>query len=210
MSWRNAAIAMAALVVLACRREAPPLEDLGVLPAFAMTDQDGRPVDDASLRGTVWIANFLFTSCPTQCPPLAKATAELQNRLKTWMPATGQPPVRIVSISVDPMTDTPEVLRTYGQKYGADTRIWTLLTGEYQTMERLVVQGFMQPIIRADRVTGMPSEHTAIQEPTPLDTAHSLRFVLVDRQGHLRGLFDRDAAGLQALEAAARSLAEQQ
>ncbi len=209
MTGRAWLVAATTVVLLACRRDAPPLQDLGVLPAFAMTDQDGRPVDDTSLRGTVWIANFLFTSCPTQCPPLAKATAELQNRLKAWMPATGKPPVRIISISVDPMTDTPEVLRAYGQKYGADTRVWSLLTGEYETMERLVVQGFMQPIIRADRVTGLPSEHTAILAPTPLDTAHSLRFVLVDRQGHLRGLFDRDAAGMQALEAAARGLAEQ-
>ncbi len=199
----------AALLAVGCRKPPPPLEDMGTLPAFAMVDQDGQPVADTSLRGTVWIANFLFTSCPTQCPPLAKATAELQNHLKTWMPAGGKPPIRIVSISVDPLTDTPEVLRAFGQKYGEDPKVWTLLTGEYDAMERLVVQGFMQPIIRADRVIGLPSERTATHEPTPLDTAHSLRFVLVDRQGHLRGLFDRDAVGLQTLEAAARQLVDE-
>lgn len=204
------ALLLALAVVCACQRKtAPELVDLGPLPPFAMTDQDGRPVEDTNLRGTVWVANFMFTSCPTSCPPLAKATAALQERLKARLPKEGPPPIRLLTVSVDPLTDTPEVLKAFAAKYGADPRIWTLLTGDYETMERLVVQGFMQPIIRADRITGTPSEHTATQAPTPLDTAHSLRFVLIDRQLHIRGLFDRDEAGLQALQEAAHYLADQ-
>jgi cytochrome oxidase Cu insertion factor (SCO1/SenC/PrrC family) len=62
--------------------------------------------------------------------------------------------------------------------------------------------------VRRDRVTGTPSEQTATTEPTPLDTAHSLRFVLVDQQGHLRGLYDRDAAGVKSLANAMQWLAD--
>lgn len=200
-----AAVAAAALAIASCGKPAPELQDLGILPPFALIDQDGKPVSDQTLHGQVWAANFLFTSCPTECPPLAKATRKLQDLLG---PDAAAKHLGIVSISVDPMTDTPEVLREFGKKYGADHRTWRLLGGEYEAMERLVIQGFMQPIIRRDRVTGTPSEHTATAEPTPLDTAHSLRFVLVDQRGHLRGLFQSDEAGLQALHRAMVWLAD--
>lgn len=196
----------AALVVWpACAKAPQELTDLGVVPPFSLLDQDGRPVTDQSLRGQVWAANFLFTSCPTECPPLAKATRRLQELLG---PDAAQRKLAIVSISVDPMTDTPEVLREFAKKYGADHQTWRFLTGEYEAMERLVVQGFFQPIVRGDRVTGTPSEHTATSAPTPLDTAHSLRFVLVDQQGHLRGLYDRDDAGVAKLRQAMQWLAD--
>lgn len=189
----------------ACAKAPTELTDLGVVPPFSLLDQDGRPVTDQSMRGQVWAANFLFTSCPTECPPLAQATRRLQDLLGAEAPRRK---LAIVSISVDPMTDTPEVLREFGKKYGADHQTWRMLTGEYEAMERLVVQGFMQPIARRDRVTGTPSEHTATAAPTPLDTAHSLRFVLVDQQGRLRGLYDRDAAGVAALHRAMLWLAD--
>lgn len=201
--WLLALLAL--LLSPACTKAPAELTDLGAVPPFSLIDQDGKPMTDQSLRGQVWAVNFLFTSCPTECPPLAKATRQLQDLLG---PEAAKRKLAIVSISVDPMTDTPEVLREFGKKYGADHRIWQFLTGEYEAMERLVIQGFMQPIVRRDRVTGTPSEQTATSEPTPLDTAHSLRFVLVDQQGHLRGLYDRDAAGVQNLAKAMQWLAD--
>ncbi len=204
LGWWMAALTCVALLA-SCSKAPPELQDLGVLPPFALIDQDGNPVTDQTLQGQVWAANFLFTSCPTECPPLAKATRKLQDLLG---PTAAARKLGIVSVSVDPMTDTPEVLRAFGKKYGADHQTWKLLGGEYEAMERLVIQGFMQPIIRRDRVTGMPSEHTATAEPTPLDTAHSLRFVLVDQRGHLRGLYQSDDAGLKALHQAMLWLAD--
>lgn len=201
-----AVLCVATTLLGACSQQPPePLDDLGALPAFSLIDQQGQAVTRDSLQGTVWAANFLFTSCPTACPPLAQATARLQARLQAWRQPTDR--VRIVSVSVDPMTDTPEVLRTWAVKYGADATVWTQLTGDYDAMEKLVVEGFMQPIVRSDRAAGLPNAASATAAPTPLDTAHSLRFVLVDQQGHLRGLFDKDDAGLQRLDAAMRWLA---
>lgn len=188
---------------------APPAEltDLGPLPAWELHDQDGKAIGSAQLKGRPWVANFLFTSCPTSCPPLAKATADLQQRLSAWMPKDGPAPVQIVSISVDPETDTPAKLHEFGVKYGADSRIWKLATAgnDYAAMEQLVTGGFMMPVIRADRSPGGKAPEG---KPTPIDTAHSLRFVLVDGAGHIRGLYEKDDASLAKLDRAARWLAE--
>lgn len=173
----------------ACGKPPAELRDLGEVPAFALTDQAGKPFGSKDLLGKVWVANFLFTSCPTACPPLARATTALQGQLKEA--GVGQ----IVTISVDPMTDTPEVLTAFGKKYEADFAIWHLLTGDYDAMEKLVVEGFFQPLQRADKKPGSPVPET----PTPLDTAHSVRFVLIDQRGHMRGLFDKDPASLRTL-----------
>lgn len=193
--------ALTGAVLLAhCSAPPPELDDLGPLPPFAMTNQQGKPVTDQALRGTVWAANFLFTSCPTECPPLARATAVVLGEIDKWSKV--QDKLAVVSISVDPLTDTPELLDQYAAKYAAKRARWQLLTGDYPAMERLVVQGFMQPIIRADKQFGTPSDVTAVQQPTPLDTAHSLRFVLVDQRGHLRALYGRDPPDLQRLNRA--------
>jgi protein SCO1/2 len=180
------------LTMFGCQSPPEELRDLGEVPAFALTNQDGKPFGSKDLLGQVWVANFLFTSCPTSCPPLAKATAALQDLLR----AEGKG--KIVTISVDPMTDTPEVLTTFGRKYGADFAIWSLLTGDYDAMEKLVVEGFFQPLARKDKGLGQP----APAEATPLDTAHSLRFVLVDQRGHMRALYDKSPDDLKKLTAA--------
>jgi protein SCO1/2 len=176
---------------------------LGAVPEWAMTNQDGAAVGSRTLAGKVWVANFLFTSCPTSCPPLARATARLQGLIEAWA-ANGEVP--IVSISVDPETDTPERLREFGKTYGQHPKVWHLATSgnDYAAMEQLVVRGFMQPVLRSDK---LPSGEVPEGKPTPLDTAHSLRFVLVGPDGHIRGLFDKDDAGLEQLAAAARALA---
>lgn len=192
------------LILCACS-EPPQLDDMGTLPAWQMTDQTGKPIGSTTLRGKPWVANFLFTSCSSSCPPLARATAHLQELMRAWQPKEGPPLARIVSISVDPETDTPEHLTQWAREYHNDPRLWALATGPYEAMETLVIGGFMQPIIRKDRQAGQP----APQAPTPIDTAHSLRFVLIDGQGHLRGLFEQDEASLAKLNDALRFLAEE-
>ncbi len=195
------------LLTLATACAKPPeLDDLGTLPTWHMMDQRGQAIGSDTLRGKPWVANFLFTSCPTSCPPLARATSRLQEHIRAWQPKDGAPLARLVSISVDPETDTPEHFTAWGKTYQNDPRLWALVTGPYEAMETLVVGGFMQPILRKDRQPGQPAPET----PTPLDTAHSLKFVLVDGRGHLRGLYDRDDAALQKLNDDLRFLAEGQ
>lgn len=200
-SARTLVLALCALLV-ACKPSPPVLDDLATLPDWSMTDQSGKTTSATSLRGRAWVANFLFTSCSSSCPPLARATAALQEKIRGWEPAPARP--RIVSISVDPETDTPERLTEFAATYKADPRFWALLTAPYPDMEKLVVGGFMQPIIRSDRLPDQP----APEAPTPIDTAHGLRFVLVDRDGHIRGLFEQDEASLDKLNATLRALAE--
>ncbi len=205
----RAALTLAALTLAVACTRTEPLVDLGAVPAWSFTDQTGAAIGSASLRGRPWVASFLFTSCPSSCPELARATAALQKRVRAWSPA-GQPPaVQLVSISVDPITDTVERLAAFATTYGADESLWKLATGPYDQMEALVTDGFMLPILRADLATATSAAEmqAARERPTPLDTAHSLRFVLVDAEGHIRGLFERNEAELERLDRALRGLA---
>lgn len=186
--------------LMACHREIE-LIDLGPLPPWQFVDQNDQPIGDVTLQDKVWAANFLFTSCPTSCPPLAQATAKLQAKLESALGADQILHAAIVSITVDPETDTPAVLKTYAEKYQAHP-LWHFASGEYVQMENLVNVGFMQPIIRSDRAPGGEIP----KNPTPLDTAHSLRFVLIDQMGHIRGLFDQSDQGLDDLSQAMQQL----
>jgi protein SCO1/2 len=95
-------------------------------PDFSLTDQVGRPVSLASLRGKTLLLDFVFTSCPGPCPILTGRHARLQREL----PLALREKVWFVSISLDPGFDTPERLRAYAQARGADLANWSFLTGE--------------------------------------------------------------------------------
>ncbi len=202
----SVAILCAFAVLSACRREPPEgIDDLGVVPAWSMTAEDGKPIGSVQLHGKVWVVNFLFTSCPTSCPPLARATAQLQERIRALAPK-GEPPIaQIVSISVDPETDTPDVLAKFAKQYGADPRIWHFATsGNYDATEKLVSEGFQSQLIRPNPPEGADPQ----AKPSAIDTAHSLKFVVIDRAGHIRGTWDKDEAGLNDTVAAVRYLAD--
>lgn len=188
----------------ACQTPPEELTYLGDLPSWSFETESGRAISSESLQGKPWVANFLFTSCPTSCPPLAEATARLQERLKVWRKAGGP---RIVSFTVDPITDTQEVLRTFGRKYGADPTVWTFARADYAATNALVTEGFLQPLLRRDHPPGSPLAAVS-DKPTPIDTAHSLRFVLIDGHGRMRALYDKDDASLAKLDHALQWLTE--
>src|SRR5690606_3323481 len=100
------------------------LPELGKVGPFALTDQAGERVDNATLAGKPWVAAFMFTRCPTVCP---RITAEM----KKLQAAAKQKGVSLhwVSFSVDPEHDTPQVLRDYARTHGLDPGNWPLLTG---------------------------------------------------------------------------------
>jgi len=157
---------------------------LGQVPHFSLTDQQGRQVTDADLLGQVWVANFVFTRCPSVCPLLTAKFAALQKQL-------GSLPVRFISISVDPEYDTPQVLAAYAARFEADANRWQFLTGPLADIERTVVQGFK--IHRGDPT---PSAN----DPTLVEIMHGEHFVLVDASGAIRGYYRSDSAGLKELE----------
>jgi protein SCO1/2 len=156
-----------AATLAACRPE--PLPVFGTVPPFSLTDRTGRTVSQADLAGQVWVANFIFTRCPDVCPALTQRMALLQEAL------TGPPtPIRLVSFSVDPDHDTPQVLQGYAMRMGA-REFWYFLTGPRDTVATLVKHGFK----------------LAFGDDGPADApiTHSDRFVLVDRELRIRGYY---------------------
>ena len=103
-------------------------------PPFALTDQDGNPLSLADLRGKAVLLDFIYTNCPGPCPILTGLHVEVQRALD---PAV-RDRVRIVSVSLDPLTDTPTVLREYARKRGADTANWSFLTGSPEAVDAVL------------------------------------------------------------------------
>ena len=151
------------------RRTASRLERLAPAPEFQFTAQDGSAVSSADFKGKIWVANFIFTRCAGPCPIMTTRMAALNQALggKTQ-------DVELVSFTVDPDYDTPEVLKEYGKQVGATPERWKFLTGPKDQIETTVMKGFLQAL--AKEPSGAP--------------VHSTRFVLVDRDGWIRGFPD--------------------
>lgn len=165
------------------------LETLGVygeVPDFALTERSGRRVTHADLLGKVWIANFIYTHCTETCPLQSAKLAQLQTEL------TGEPDLRLVSITVDPERDTPAVLSRYAERYAADPVRWLFLTGDKQAIYHLAKEGFRLGVVDPDdqQARGLlrfltPAPALATHGSKGL-IMHSPRLVLVDRQARIR------------------------
>lgn len=152
------------------------LPALGTVPEFSLLSSTGQPLSQRDLAGGVWIADFIFTRCASICPTLSAQMAKLQ----TALAASGDAQVRLVSFSVDPAHDTPEVLREYAGRFHADPARWVFLTGDRNRLYQLIGDGF----------------HLAVADRAPDENAdggglitHSDRFVLVDAQLNIRGYY---------------------
>ena len=109
------------------------------LPDFKCVNQKNEAVSKSDLLGRPWVASFIFTRCTESCPKVVSQLRSLQTRLKDV-------PVRMVSISVQPEKDTPDVLLQYATNLGADPEKWQFLTGEPDEIYRLVAGGFVQRV----------------------------------------------------------------
>lgn len=146
---------------------APSMEQLRrPAPDFTLTDSSGKTMRLADLRGKVWAASFIFTHCHGPCPQITRHMAELQARIADL------PGARLVSISIDPARDTPEVLKAYAARFQADESRWHFLTGPEAEIKRVVQEGFLtalQPVEGSDQIV------------------HGTMVALVDRTGTIRG-----------------------
>lgn len=166
-----------------------PLPGYGTVPAFSLTDQDGQSFSSESLHGQVWVVDFIFTRCAGQCPMMTMQMSRLVRAFEA------EPAVHFVSISIDPEHDTPEVLGRYARAGGvaADGR-WVFLTGSREAVWRLCQEGFR---------LALAEDPANADEPI----THSVRLVLVDQDGRVRGFYDAtDAAAAQHLQRDARRL----
>jgi protein SCO1/2 len=193
-----AAVALAIPIApLLLARRAPALPDLGELPAFSLTDQRNRTFTPADLRGKVWVADFVFTSCSDACPRLTAKMRSLQDRLDRG----GR--IGLLSITVDPERDTPAKLAEYAKMSGANDDMWRFLTGDPVDVERTVVKGFH---VAMGKVPA-PAEGDELRAQA-FDIMHGDRFVLVDAHARIRGYYVADDDGLRAILRDARALAE--
>jgi protein SCO1/2 len=158
-------------------------------PAFSLTDQDGRPFGSNDLRGKVWVADFIFTTCPGACPKMTMRMSGLQKGVP-------DPNVHFVSFTVDPERDTPEVLQKYAQGYDADSARWHFLTGPKSAL--------------FDAAAGMKLTAAPAGTFGP-DIVHAEKFLLLDGDNRVRGIYDStDEQDLKKLAADAASLADRQ
>jgi cytochrome oxidase Cu insertion factor (SCO1/SenC/PrrC family) len=178
-------VVVGAIALMAVRGGGPSgrsgLEALGHVGEFSLTGASGRSVRSAELQGQVWIASFIFTRCAEACPNMMREEVKLQAQL----------PVRddlwLVSFSVDPDYDTPQVLTDYAQSFGAERERWLFLTGDRKQIYELAERGFRLGVEEARPADEMP-------------ILHSSKLVLVDRRGLIRGYYDvTDAEALPKL-----------
>jgi protein SCO1 len=151
-----------------------PLPVLAEVPEFTLTEASGEKIALADLRGKPWVADLIFTSCAGVCPRMTQSMAALRKS------TTDVPGLRFVSFSVDPETDTPEVLREYAARFVDDRSGWLFLTGDEAAIRRVAAEGFLLPVQDGDVARGDEA------------VLHSSRFVLVDAAGRVRGTYDVD------------------
>ena len=197
--------------LLLTRPEPVRIPVLVELPEFSLVDHRGQAFGRAELRGRVWIANFVFTSCASACPRLTQKLRGIQDRLT---PAEQRGAIGLLSISVDPERDTPAKLAQYAEGYGAKYPLWRFVTGPEREVERTVVQGFkmvMQkvPPVAAAAPAASPAAADSDDEirAQAIDILHGERLVLVDAQGRIRGYYEADDPGITRLVRDARLLA---
>ncbi len=174
-------VALAGWIVVSAAPEAPVY---GQAPTFALTAQDGTMFTADHLRGKAWLASILFTQCIEACPVLTPWLVKLQQRLAAEG-LLGEK-ARMVTFSADPERDTPEELRTYGERYGADLATWTFLTGDAETVRSVIKGGFK---LGVDRVGLELHRHDDGTEHQHYDVLHSTRLVLVDGDGRIRAYY---------------------
>ena len=138
------------------------LPKLGSIPSFEFTDSDGNLISQEDLSGKIWVADFIFTTCTMACPVMTGNMNLIHKAFKN------NDKVRIVSISVYPEYDTPEILKEYASRYNANTNRWHFLTGPEENVKLVIKNGFKM------------GDYEDI-------IFHSEKFALVDQNGNIRG-----------------------
>jgi protein SCO1/2 len=169
-------------------RRPPPPEIIGEVPAFALLDQRGETFtrEDLLAADKTYVVGFVFTRCPSTCPAVSRAMLSFQEQITR---SKLEDRVELISVTVDPEHDTPEVLADYADTLGADLDNWRFLTGSKSAIESFVVDGFMLAV----------GEREQTKAPGVYDIAHSTKLALVDRFGNLRGYYSIDSDGLAEL-----------
>ena len=147
-----------------CTDRAAKLPNYGQVPQFTMTDSNGRPFNRNMLSGSVWIVDFIYTNCPAECPRMTSKMHRIAEQVQ------GEDNLGLLSISVDPDRDTPAALTRFADRYGGPTPQWHFLTGNPSTVHLLAYTTF-----HVGDIIGKME--------------HATHFILVDKQGDIRGYY---------------------
>ncbi|MGE7184572.1 SCO family protein [Peribacillus sp. NPDC006672] len=163
------------LLLTACGSNGVPDAKNWDLEDFSYIDQEGKPFSKSDLKGKVWVADFIFTSCETVCLPMTSNMTKLQQQLKD----EGISDVEFVSFSVDPEIDKPDVLKKFGDQFNVDYSNWHFLTGYGQEeIEQFARDNF----------------NLIVKKPETEDQViHGTSFFLIDQEGKIM----KDYTGLQ-------------
>ena len=137
---------------------------------FSFTNQNGKTITEKDYENTIYVADFFFTTCPTICPKMTDNMVWLQNQLKNYSE------VKLLSFSVTPDIDTPEVLKEYALEKGVDDARWNLVTGDKSAIYYLARKSYLAV------KTGKPEEL--------YDMVHTENFILIDKNKRIRGFYD--------------------
>ena len=151
-----------AITFAACSHE--PLPVLGDIPPFELLDNFGQSFTEKNISGTIWVADLIFTTCSGPCPIMS---TEMKSVHKIYLENEN---IHMVTITVNPDYDSPEVLTEYGNRYDADFNKWHFLTGEYEKIQSLIANGFKMGDIEEI-------------------VFHSTRFALIDPNMNIRGYY---------------------
>ena len=145
------------------------LKNFGEVAPFKLTDRSGKEITLETLRGKVWVANFIFTSCKSQCPLIMMEAQKVSKALLF------KDNFRMVSITIDPMTDNSERLNKYADEWKADPFKWLFLNGKFEDIKALMHDGLKVPT-----------------EVEGVELMHSAKLVLVDHLSRIRGYYDAE------------------
>lgn len=157
--------------------QAPPR--LHQVPNFSLTDSSGATFGRGDMAGSPWVVNLFFTSCPDVCPGHMALLKRFQGL------GTG---ARVMSISVDPETDTPVRLAAYAERLDASPVRWVFLTGRPDILREVLEEGFLSAMGERSQAPA----HECHEGQPVLSISHSTRFLVIDREGWIRGLVSPD------------------
>jgi protein SCO1/2 len=141
------------------------------IPPFKFVNQDGDTISDKTYAGKIYVADYFFTTCKSICPKMA---TELQRVQENFLYTKGL--IQILSHTVNPENDSVPVLKAYSQMVHADTKMWNFVTGDKKELYDIARSGYLVNALQGD---GGPN-----------DFIHSELFVLVDKEKHIRGIYD--------------------
>ncbi|MFT4033639.1 MAG: SCO family protein [Siphonobacter sp.] len=143
------------------------------IPAFKLLTQDSVWINRTLMKGKIVVADFFFSRCPTICPKMSAQMSRVQDIFR------GNQKIKFLSYSIDPIHDTPSVLKAYAKRYDAEPNQWFFLTGDKQQIYKLAINGYKLPV-QDDGKNNTENE----------TFTHDSKLVLVDKEGVIRGYYD--------------------